>query len=248
MPLVGLNQLPLNFLGMRQRVYAFAAHPNATALTGLGVTLTATGTATAYAPATTSRLTMNPVVEALVTTVSASAVSGFRINATFISRGDVSNAGGFYLKMRWRPATGQTVATHRAFAGVRGSAAAPTDVNPSTLTNIIGMGWDSGDTNIQMMHNDGTGTATRIGLGSNFPRPTADRSNLYDIEIYAPRNGSEVRYRVTNVLTGAETFGTITTDLPASSTLMTPLIYNSVGGTSSVIGTAIGSLFLVTEV
>lgn len=247
MPLTSRNQLPFDYFGMWQRVHGFSAHPNSTALTGLGITLTATGTATAYAPATTSRLTMNPVVEALVTTASTSAVSGFRINALFLLRGNVGGAGGFYLKMRWRPATGQTVATHRGFAGVRGSAAAPTDVNPSSLTNIIGMGWDSGDTNIQMMHNDGSGTATRIDLGSDFPRPTADRSNLYDIELFAPRGISEVRYKITNVLTGAEASGTLTTDLPASTVLLTPLIYNSVGGTSSVIGTAIGSLFLVTN-
>ncbi len=108
------------------------------------------------------------------------------------------------------------------------------------------MGWDAGDTNIQMMHNDGTGTATKIDLGSNFPRPSADRSNLYDLELYSAPGGNTVEYKITNVLTGAETAGTISTDLPTSNQLLALLGYASVGGTSSVIGIAIGSIFMVT--
>lgn len=43
--------------------------------------------------------------------------------------------------------------------GARGfdaAVTAPTDVQPSTILNIIGMGWDAADANIQIMHNDGS--------------------------------------------------------------------------------------------
>lgn len=248
MPLRTLNQVLFDFRDLNQRVYSYTPVPGGTGLTGQGITLTATGTATAYAVANTSRLTMNPVVECLVTTASTTAVAGFRTNYLFTMRSSAGGAGGFYLRIRWRPATGQTITTHRAFVGLRGSNTAPTDVNPSTLTNIVGMGWDAADANVQIMHNDGTGTATKIDLGSNFPRPNADRSNLYDLELYAAPGSSTIEYRVVNVLTGAEASGTLSTDLPVSTQLLAVLGYASVGGTSSVIGIGVGSIFMVTYV
>lgn len=58
----------------------------------------------------------------------------------------------------------------------------PSDTGePSAYKNIIGMGWDLTDTNIQFMHNDHLGTATKIDLGPSFPKPTADRSQVYEI-------------------------------------------------------------------
>lgn len=251
MPLSGLNSIVLDNNDLTQAHYDFTPLPNSTTLTGKGITFTVTGTATAFTVANTNRITMTPVIEGLVTTASTTAVSGFRTNYLFFTCGDVtgtSGAGGFYLKMKWRPATGQTITTHRAFAGVRGSSAAPTDVNPSTLTNIIGMGWDAADTTVQILHNDGTGTATKINLGANFPRPNSDRSVLYVLELYAPRLVSEIRWKVTQLVTGASSSGTITSDIPAVNTLLALLVYTSVGGTSSVIGTGIGNTLLITNV
>ena len=222
--------------------------PGAPHGTGPGFSLTATGTATALGIATTNRVTMNPVLEALVTVASNTAVAGVRRSAWMFARGDIGGAGGFFISCRWRPATGQTIATHRAFAGAMGTIVAPTDVNPSTRPNIIGMGWDSGDANVQMMHNDDTGAATRIDLGAAFPRPTADRANLYDLEIYAPRGAAEVRYRCVNVVTDAIASGTISTDLPALTQLLTIQISASVGGTSSVIGVAAGAIYVATAI
>jgi hypothetical protein len=62
--------------------------------------------------------------------------------------GAAAGLGGFQLVWRWGPATGVATATHRAFVGMRNITAAPTDVNPSTLGAIVGMGYDSADTNI----------------------------------------------------------------------------------------------------
>ena len=90
------------------------------------------------------------------------------------------------LVWRWGPATGVTNASHRAFAGMRNTIAAPTDVDPSTLTNICGMGYDAADTNIQFMHNDGAGRATKIDLGAAFPKPNADRTAVYEIAMFCP--------------------------------------------------------------
>ena len=74
---------------------------------------------------------------------------------------------GFKVTMRGGPDTGTSTATDRFFMGLK-PAANPTDVNPSTLANIVGMGWDSADTNVQIMTNDASGTATKIDLGASF--------------------------------------------------------------------------------
>lgn len=224
---------------------AFATIPNTTTLSGLGLTITGTGTVTAYSVANTNRFTSTPAVEFLVTAAATTAVAGFRYNALFFARGTISGNGGFHLRCRWKTATGQTIGTHRAFVGVRGNAAAPTDVNPSTLTQIVGMGWDSGDANIQIMHNDGVGAATKINLGASFPRPTADRANVYVLELISPRGANEIYYRVLDVLTGSVAEGTLTSDLPAASQLLTFLGYASVGGTSSVIGIGLAEVQIV---
>jgi hypothetical protein len=216
----------------------YAAFPGATTLQGRGITLTATGTATAYTVANTNRITAIPAVEALVTTSSTTAVAGFRINALPFRLGQIGGAGMLYVRTLVRNATGGSVGSSRGFFGLRGSSAAPTDVNPSSLTNIIGLGWDSPDPNLSFMYNDASGTASRVPLGTSFPRPTADRSQAWDITILSDGAGN-VYWAVISLANGATASGVLTTDLPDGSTLLTYLAYISVGGTSSVIGVGV---------
>ena len=53
---------------------------------------------------------------------------------------------------------------------------APTNVDPSTLTDIVGVCQLSSSTNMHVIHNDSSGTATTIDLGSNYPCNT----NIYN--------------------------------------------------------------------
>ena len=131
---------------------------------------------------------------------------------------------------------------------MRNTTAAPTDVNPSTQTNICGMGYDSADANIQFMHNDGTGTATKIDLGAGFPKPNTDLTAVYEIAMFSrPGTTSAVTYEITNLVTNAVATGTVTTDLPSTTTLIAPYSYMSVGGVSSVIGFSTMSLYIETD-
>jgi len=214
----------------------YSAFPGATTLQGRGIILTATGTTTASSVVTNAnRITAIPAVEALVTTAATNAVAGFRINALPFRLGQIDGVGLLYLRALVRNATGGATTTTRGFFGLRGSSATPTDVNPSALTNIVGLGWDSGDAELSIIHNDASGTASKIHLGSGFPRPTADRSQAWDLQILSDGQGN-VYWAVTSLATGATASGVITTDFPAGNTLLTFLAYISVGGTSSVIG------------
>lgn len=244
----GLDTALQPFFG-RNRIGLVLPPGNTTGINQLGFNTTATGTATTANVATTNRHTYMRRLDYLVTTASTTAVAGFRNSALQWSLGAPSvDNGGFHLVLRWGPATGVANANHRAFVGMRGSASAPTDVNPSTLTNICGMGYDSGDANVQFLHNDGSGSATKIDLGASFPKPSADRTTAYEIALFAPPGTVQsLSYEVRNLGTGASATGTVTTDLPATTQLLTVLGYMGVGGTSSVVGLALMGLYIETD-
>ncbi|WP_202978542.1 hypothetical protein, partial [Flavobacterium circumlabens] len=46
------------------------------------------------------------------------------------------------------------------------------NIEPSSMVSTILVGNDSTDTNLKIMHNDASGTCTKIDLGSNFPHNT----------------------------------------------------------------------------
>jgi hypothetical protein len=230
------------------RVALWQAIANTATSTSTGLTYTNTGTATAAAYSTATTYGRFNKVENLVTGATTSAVAGIYVTTNAFTTGAGSLYGGFNFVARFGPATGVATATSRLFCGMTNSVAAPTDVNPSTLLNMVGVGYDSADTNLQIMHNDGTGTATKIDLGSSFAVPTSDRTAYYQLALYSPPNNSDIGYTVTNLVTGAVAAGTIVSaDVPAGTTTLSPRIYSSVGGTSSVIGVGITSIYVESD-
>lgn len=215
------------------------------------------GTLTAATPAVTDLHRMQPRLDLLVTVAAATAIAGWRPNGAasrFLRVGRDANApGGFLVRQMWGPATGVSVATHRGFCGLADWSAAPTDVEPSSRTNVIGMGWDAADTNIQIMHNDASGTCTKIDLGAGFPVPTVDREQVYELQLYSPNNLTRsvnytvIRYSRTNKTIAAIATGTITTKLPAVTQLLGCVGAMSVGGTSSVVGVALMGILTARE-
>ena len=207
---------------------------------------TAVGTATLANIATTNKFTMMPRLEYLVTTAAITAVAGFRGTVPIVAvGGTAADLGGFRCTMVWGPCTGVATTTNRAFAGLANNSAAPTDVEPSTQTLVVGMGWDAADANIQMMFNDATATCTKVDLGGSFAVPTTDRASLYKLEMYSPKGITQsVQWRVTDLVSGAVAQGTQTTDLPTTASLLVAKGWMSVGGTSSVIGFSLTSVYL----
>ena len=110
----------------------------------------------------------------------------------------------------------------RQFYGMQGATtdlAYSDSILVSSLINCIGVGSDSADTNLQVFHNDGTGTATKIDLGANFPANRTAGSamtTVYSIELFNAPNSSSVLYRVVNKETGNSVQGTVSTNLPLS--------------------------------
>jgi len=168
-----------------------------------------------------------------ITSASTSAAAGYEEEAqdSFHS----GSNGGFIVSITWGQSLGATNSTGRGFAGLQ-TGNGVSDVAPSSLINMMGMGWDSADTNIQFMHNDGSGTATKIDLGSSFPVPSVNNTSFYQVTISCAPGASTLYYRVKNMVTSAVATGSFSTNIPSSGTFLRRLIYTSVGGTSSTVG------------
>lgn len=218
----------------------------------LNLPVTFTGTAAAGVIGVTNLHTMHPRAEA--TAVAATnAVVGARANYTFVRIGADANApGGFLLRYIWGIATGAANATHRAFCGLVTATGAPTDVEPSSLVNMVGMGWDAADATVQIMHNDAGGTATKIPLSASFAVPTTDRTEVFELQLYSPNDAAQsvmyraIKYNAATKTIAAEETGTITTDIPSVTTLLGPRNYMSAGGTSSVVGSSTMGIVIAT--
>lgn len=229
----------------RNKVAIITPQGNATGVQTWGIGLSTTGTGTAANWANTNLHTSMRRIDYLVTTAATTAVAGFRGAAQQFWRGNGAGLGGFTLVSRFGIATGGALSTKRAFCGMRASASAPTDVQPSSLTDIIGVGYDAADANWFIMHNDASGTATRVD--TSIERPSADRQGVFEIALFCAPNSSTIGYEFTRLDTGATFSGTATTDLPVNTTALNPYAYASVGGTSSVVGITLFSLYIETD-
>lgn len=145
-----------------------------------------------------------------------------------------SNAGGFELHFIFGAADAASVAQARMFAGLSGSSSLfLTNSNPSGWTNLIGVGTDSADSNLSLIYNDGSGSATKTDLGANFPGNTQS-VDMYHLILNLLPDGT-ASYFLRRINTGDYTSGTISTDLPAAGTLLYPSFWRNNGTTAAAV-------------
>lgn len=215
-----------------------------------GLTLSATGTAT-----TRNIVAGTTIAEAVARityegTQSLNAVAGYRSTAAVFYRGSSGGKlGGFHFVWRFGPSVGfASDATRRSFCGFTSTTTAPTDVNPSTIANCLGVGCDAADTNYQIMHRTGTGTVVKVDTG--IPKTAADNTELYELAMFCAPGGSEVKFEFTRFLNpDADTVftHTATGSLPAVNTLLAPRMWYSTGGTLSTAGASHSGLYIETD-
>jgi nitrogen fixation protein len=76
--------------------------------------------------------------------------------------------------------------------------AAPTNVEPDTLINTIGVCKLSTSNNLHFFWNDATGTATTVDLGANYPANNVT-AYFYDLEIYKEFSTNNVTMKITRI-------------------------------------------------
>jgi hypothetical protein len=147
---------------------------------------------------------------------------GFRFVITFAHTDSQYNSGA-------RQFYGMTATT--ALLGINST------VTVASLLNMIGIGSDSGDAALSIYCNDGTGTATKTTLSStDFPANRTSGSastDIFSFELYNAIGSSSVKYKVTNLTTGVQATGTLSSDLPTSSTLLSFQGIRTSGSTSN---------------
>lgn len=133
-----------------------------------------------------------------------------------VMRGAAAGMGGWHFSTRWLMASAS--ANSSAFVGLAPSAA-PGNVNASTLLNQVGFQVDPTQTTLRIGSNDNTGAATVTDLGASFPYNT---TAVYEIHLFALSNNSSIQYAIHRLdnLTILPAVGSLTTDLPASTTIL----------------------------
>lgn len=141
---------------------------------------------------------------------------------------------GFYYKTQFGIAT-ISGTDNVQFFGLSASNTALGNVDPSTLLNLFGVAADDTDTNMQFIHNDGTGSATKVDLGANFAKGS---DLVLQLEIYNDLNSSTIYYRVKDLEGVGDTgWVAVSTDLPASTEGLYPHLYMNEGtgsGTNTI--------------
>lgn len=156
--------------------------------------------------------------------------------------------GGFYYTIKF--GISDTVANPRTFIGLGGVTSAPTNVEPSTLLNSIGIGQGSADTNFKIYYG-GSAAQTPIDLGANFPSNT-NAVDWYEFTLYAPpTSNNTVYYQVVRLNTGNVASGTLTgtagTALPSNSSLLALRNWRTNNATSAAVTWCLGAIYTETD-
>lgn len=170
---------------------------------------------------------------AIVTSAAtANSASELRLSAYQCLRGTADNLGGFLAIFRF--GVSSNIATQRLAVGLwTSTSATSTSIEPSTIVNGIWVGNDATDANLQLMRNDGAGTATKIDLGSDFVKN--QQNGLYELTLFCKPNDYGISYRVKRLDAAGEASGNVTTDIPSQTTLLAPHLYLNNGGTASAV-------------
>jgi hypothetical protein len=229
----------------RNKIVLWQANGNATTSTVIGaVAPTVSGTATTRNVTSVNFLTWTRRL-GFVSATTGNASCGLRSAVAQFGLGPVAGCGGFHFVTRFAISDATLVPGARLFVGMTSSTAVLGNNDPSTFLNIIGVGLDAADTNLQIMHNDATGTATKINLGASF----AESSNtaLYELALYCASGASVVNYEVVNLSTGVEVSGQLTTNLPAVNTLLAWQLWRHNVNTGLAVGLDVASVYLETD-
>ena len=241
----------------RQKIGLWTPAGNITtvpAIVGMG-TFTATGTATARTVATTNLFTRTRKL-GYVSAATAAALTGIRMPAAQYTTGNGSGLGGVFTSIRFGVSDAAAVTGARMFVGLSSATGAPTNVDPATLTNCIGIAQLSGDATQLYIVYGGSSAQTTIPLGTNFP-PMAGvgiaNGIAYDMTIFAPPNSNGViHYEVERIGTAFTATGTLTptvvgTQTPASTTLLTHQIWRTNNATLLAVGIDILNIYVETD-
>lgn len=205
--------------------------------------LTATGTATARTVATTnllSRMTRLGYVSA----ATAGALAGAREAVAKFTTGAGPGLGGFFARYRFGISDPATVAGARMFIGLDALTAAPTNIDPSTKINCIGVGQIATSDNLHIIRGNAT-AKTPIDLGVNFPANT--NADAYELNLFAPPAGG-CYWQVRRLNTTFEATGFLpSTEIPVATQLLCHQLWRCNNATALAVGLDVCGIYIETD-
>ena len=207
--------------------------------------LTSLGTATARNVATTNLLTRMTRL-GYVSAATAGSLSGVREAAAKYTLGAGAGLGGFFYRTRFGVSDAAAVAGARMFVGLSAATGAPTNVEPNTLVNSIGVVQQSTSNNLQMYCSGASAGGNLVDLGANFPANSLS-SDAYELVLFAPAAGGVVYYQVTRLNTGDVASGSFTTNLPLGTVLLCHQLWRCNNATALAVGLDIAGIYMETD-
>jgi hypothetical protein len=212
-------------------------------VTAIGMPVTNVGTISTPTIAGTNRKT-SMRRWTLTSAAAVNSVSDQRCATFTCWRGNAAGLGGWTYTNRLALTTLQ--ATGMGFFGLLASTTSlATTLLLSGVVNCVGIGFQQGThTNWQLVHNDGTGAPTLTDMGASFPINNTDVLTLF---IGAAPNGSSIGVRVVNETSGAAFDVTITTDMPAPTTFLSPRNYMNNDTTAAAVAFDCAGVYIETD-
>lgn len=204
--------------------------------------LTATGTATARTVATTNFAT-RMLRLGYVSVATAAGLCGVREAQNKYTTGAGDGLGGFFYRLRFVPSNAAAVAGERMFAGLWSNTAAPTNVEPTTLTNCAGICQLSTSNNLQV-YAAGASASAAVDLGANFPANGLS-TDAYEFAMFSPAGGG-IQWQVWRLGTSFTASGTFAS-VPTSAVLLGHQIWKTNNATALAVGMDICSIYIETD-
>lgn len=212
-----------------------------------GNTLTTAGTPTTRSAATTNLFTSGNRIGYVSAAGAGSSCGIESSNTNVLWRGNAAGLGGFFMCCRFGISDPAFLANSSLFCGVM-IRSNSTTATPSTLTELFGVGMDSGDTVLQQYGADSSARA-RTSLGANFP-VVSSNVDVYELCIWCAPNSTTMNYQVNRLNTG-HTTGTVTvstaTLMPLNNLFLVPCLWRNNGATATAVAVDLFQMYYETE-
>jgi hypothetical protein len=244
----------------RNRINLWQAAGNSATISFFGLIDTGTNIGTAgvnTTPTTTNHATRMRRWGNLTSNIAGNLSGRSFATGQFFSTGNgaAGNAamGGFFLSLDFVPSTPvlANAATARMFLGMIGGSTATTNVEPTSVLNVVGVGKISTSSNLHIIVN-GSAAQAPIDLGADFPANT-NRVDAYRATFYSsPNLNGVISWRVERIGTDFVASGTITpvtpgVQTPISTLTMAPRWWITNNLTAAIVGLDIGQMYIESE-
>lgn len=180
--------------------------------------------------------------------------SGLRMGVVQFSCGSGASpddGSGFFLVERFVEADPAVVSGRREFFGMNISTSAPTNVEPNTLTNVVGVCQLSTDATQYYWYAAGSTAQTAVAIGTSIGAPAGSSTTAWELVIYCPQSVANTFYlQLTNLSTGVVANTSFTggaTVVPQSTTLLAWQHWATNNATAAVVGVDLCSVYIETS-